>query len=321
MPDFGLGSSPVAERKFGRLDGVGRGAFAGAWCGRNDAVAGKDFKGEVVVGLGAAGFGVVKRDGFAVAGGFGEPDVAGDDGFEQLVAEECFEVFGDLLGEIGAVVEHREQDAFERKGRVEGCGDAVEGGHEFGDAFEGEVFGLHRDEQAICGDQSIEGEEVERGRAVEDDEWVFGADGLKGVAEAELAALGGDQLEVGADHVAGAGDETEVGNFGGECGLVGGRLIEENVVDGQPGLIVGRGAAKAHAAGGVGLGVAVDEEGGDAFEGEGGREVDGGGRFADSALLIDDSDDLGHAKARVAEERVFHVERLGWRACSPWNST
>ena len=53
------------------------------------------------------------------------------------------------------------------------------------------------------------------------------------------------------------------------------------------------GTREAEAAGGVGLGVAVDEEGGDAFEGEGGGEIDGGGGFADATFLVDDGDDAG----------------------------
>ncbi len=52
-----------------------------------------------------------------MAGGFGQADVAGDGGFEELVVEEGLEVFVDLLGEVGAVVVHGEEDAFEARGR------------------------------------------------------------------------------------------------------------------------------------------------------------------------------------------------------------
>ena len=52
-----------------------------------------------------------------MAGGFGEADVARDGGLEELVAEEAAEVVGDLLGEVGAVVVHGEQDAFEGERR------------------------------------------------------------------------------------------------------------------------------------------------------------------------------------------------------------
>ena len=71
---------------------------------------------------------------------------------------------------------------------VEGEGDAVEGGHELGDAFEGEVLGLHGDEEAVGGDQGVEGEEVEGRGAIEQDEGVIGAEGVDGFAEAVFAA-------------------------------------------------------------------------------------------------------------------------------------
>ncbi len=106
-----------------------------------------------------------------------------------------------------------------REGGVEGLGDAVEGGHELGDAFEGEVFGLHGDEEAVGGDEGVEGEEIEGRGAVEEDEGVVGADGSEGLAELEFAAFEGDELDGGADEVFAAGDELEVVDFGGEEGF------------------------------------------------------------------------------------------------------
>ncbi len=117
--------------------------------------------------------------------------------------------------------------------------------------------------------------------------------GAEGVAEAVLAAVLGDELDVGADEVLAAGDEREVGDVGGEDDLVDGVMAHEEVVDVEAGLAIIILTGEAEATGGVGLGVAVDEEGGEAFEGEGCGEVDGGGGLADSSLLVDDSDDLG----------------------------
>ena len=73
------------------------GLLAAELFGALEVVAGEEFQGEVAVGFGAAGAGIVEGDGFAVAGGFGEADVAGDGGVEELVAEEGAQVFGDLL--------------------------------------------------------------------------------------------------------------------------------------------------------------------------------------------------------------------------------
>ena len=80
-----------------------------------------------------------------------------------------------------------------------------------------------------------------------------------------------------------------MGDFGGQDGVGGGVAAHEEVVDGGAVVV----AAEAQASGGVGLGVAVDEQGREAFEGERGGEVDGGGGFADAALLVDDGDDFG----------------------------
>ena len=46
--------------------------------------------------MGAFGVGIVGEGGEAVAGGFGETDVAGDDGIEEQVAEVLFELFADF---------------------------------------------------------------------------------------------------------------------------------------------------------------------------------------------------------------------------------
>src|SRR5580704_12743740 len=56
---------------------------------------GEDFFRELDVGFGAAGTRVVGEDRFAVAGRFGQTDVPGDDGFEDVVLEEFAKVGGD----------------------------------------------------------------------------------------------------------------------------------------------------------------------------------------------------------------------------------
>ncbi len=241
-----------------------------------------------MIGLGSPGAGVIERNGFAVAGGLGEADIAGDGGLEDAVVEEADEVFADLLGEVGSVVEHGEEDAFEGEAGVEAGGDAVEGGHEFGDSFEGEIFGLHGNEEGVGGDEGVEGEEIEGWRAIEEDEGIFGSNGFECFAEAGFAAFDGDELEVCPDHVAGSRDQGEVYDFRGENDLAGGGVSEEEVVDGEAGLVAG----EAEASGGVGLGIDVEEEDGNSFEGDGCGQIDGGGGFAYSALLVHDGDHL-----------------------------
>ena len=52
------------------------------------------------------------RYGHAVAWRFGQADIARNDGFKDLCAEEAAKVGGNLAREGGAVVVHREEDAF-----------------------------------------------------------------------------------------------------------------------------------------------------------------------------------------------------------------
>jgi hypothetical protein len=71
-----------------------------------------------------------------------------------------------------------------------------------------------------------------------------------------------------------------------------GLVAEENVVDAGAG-----GFFDAQAAGGVGLGIEVDQENLLAALGQAGGEIDGGGGLADAAFLVGDGDDgRGHGR-------------------------
>src|ERR1700712_1835459 len=105
--------------------------------GTDDLVVGEKLVCQVAVGFGAAGANVVKLDGLAVAWGFGKPYVARDSGLVELVAEEAFEIFSDLLGEVGALVVHGEDDALEFQFGIKGLLDAADSTEELADAFKG----------------------------------------------------------------------------------------------------------------------------------------------------------------------------------------
>ncbi len=173
----------------------------------------EDFFGEFEMGFGAAGSWVVEDGGFAVAGSFGQTDVAGDGGLIQQLPEEGLEFGGDSLGEVGAVVVHGEDDAFDDEAGIEGLADALDGIEQLADAFEGEVLGLHGDEDGVGCDEGVEGEKVERGRAIEDDDVKLVADGLQGVTQAVFAEFGVDELDIGADEMLGGRDDLELLEF------------------------------------------------------------------------------------------------------------
>ncbi len=213
---------------------------------------------------------------------------------------------------------------------------------ELADAFEGEVLRLHGNEQAVCGHEGVEGEQVECGRAVEDDEVVGDAQLFEGVAKAGLAVLAVHQLEIGADQVATAWDDLEGLDGRGQKERVHGSAAGDEVIDRAVVAI----ARDAEAAGAVGLGIAVDEDALQSFESEGGAEIDRGRGLADATFLVGDSeaDGFRHCKQSYGEaggdanrsnggscgrscgipghRRMFHVEhqKIHRVTCSTWNA-
>ena len=178
---------------------------------------------ELDVAFGAAGAGVVGEDRFAEAGGLGEADAARNDGLEDLVAEELSQIGGHLAGQVGAVVEHGEENAFDFEGVVEGVADAVDRVHEFGDAFEGEELALNRNEDGIGGEQRIECEKVEGRRAVDQDEVVVVRGSRRCASRRRNSRFGHvDQFQIGADQVLVGGDEVEAVEIRRDDGVVGG---------------------------------------------------------------------------------------------------
>src|ERR1039457_2626509 len=104
----------------------------------------EDLFGEFDIAFGPLGSGVIGEDGFAETGRLGQTYAAGDDGAEDLILEEFPEVGGHLTGEVGPVVVHGEEDAFDGQGVLEGFANAVDGIHEFRDALQGKEFALDR---------------------------------------------------------------------------------------------------------------------------------------------------------------------------------
>ena len=114
------------------------------------------------------------------------------------------------------------------------------------------------------------------------------------MAQAVLAVVERDEFDVGAEQVLVRRDEAEVVDLGGERRLLGRDLAHDDLVGaGAVGI-----AEEAEPAGGVGLGIAVDQQRARAERGERGRQVDGGRGLADSALLVRDCDDASHRLRR-----------------------
>ena len=74
-----------------------------------------------------------------------------------------------LLPEIRALVEHRQQHAFDVERRVERGAHAAHRADEIGEPFEREVLAVQRNQHGVGGDERVERQQAERRRAVDED--------------------------------------------------------------------------------------------------------------------------------------------------------
>ncbi len=90
-----------------------------------------------------------------MAGGLGEANIARDYALEYLVSEETAEVCGYLLREGSAVIVHRQKNALDRKVRIDGSADAHMRVQELGNALNGKILALDRDEDRVGRGQRV----------------------------------------------------------------------------------------------------------------------------------------------------------------------
>ncbi len=88
---------------------------------------------------------------------------------KNIFTEKVPEVGLDLASEIGSVVVHGEEDALDLKWLIEGAFDAVDSVHELGDALQSKELALDGNQDAVGSDQRVEGEQIQRGRAIDED--------------------------------------------------------------------------------------------------------------------------------------------------------
>jgi len=270
---------------------------------------------------------IVKDDWFSEAGSLGQAHIARNYALKDLGAKKPAKIGGYLAGESGALIEHGEKNSFDFEARIESAANAHEGVEEFGDAFESELFALDGNHDGVGGDEGVEGKEVESGRAIENDEFVAIVDLAEEGLKLVFAIFGENELDGSASEVFVGGDDIQAVDLGLLDDFLEGFVENEAVVESAAGRVLG----KTDGGGGVGLGVAIDEEGGLIGSGEASGKIDGGRGFADSAFLIGHSNNASHVtpewrKVSRIEEGMQLVSRGTWQGlwkagrCSTWNT-
>lgn len=112
--------------------------------------------------------------------------------------------FCDLLRQDGSAVVHGQQDSCQVKGGVQVLLNAPDGVEQLRNTLQCVVLALNRNEHLTCGSECVDGQESERGRAVDEevvDVIVLHEVVLHRVTEHILATIHGGQLEIGAGQV------------------------------------------------------------------------------------------------------------------------
>ena len=259
---------------------------------------------------------IVENNRLTVTRGLCQPYIARNDGFEDLLAEETPQIGADLLGERGSLVIHGEEDSFNAELAIQSPADAHERVEQFRNSFEREVFTLNRHENCVAGSESIQSEQVERGRTIEQREFVIASDRFQKFSQTEFPLFHGYEFDDSAGKIFVRGNEVESLYL---------RLLEEarrrlvedeSVIEGSARRVFG----ESERSGRVGLGIAIDDERAPFRCSQGGTEVDDRGGLADTAFLIGNSDDPAQSAPRriivddanvanaAGGEQVFHVE-------------
>ena len=115
---------------------------------------------------------------------------------------------------------------------------------------------MDRDEDGVAGSEGVEREEIERWRAVQKDEFILIPEAGQQVLESVLSLIDADQLDRSPDEVFVRGNELQPLNLGLLDYPLEGFAEDERLVESSARWIF----SKSYACGGIGLGVAINEE-------------------------------------------------------------
>src|ERR1700728_205810 len=131
---------------------------------------------ELDIALRASRAGVVHEDRLAVAGRLRQANAAGNYGGQYLVMKEVFEVVRNLPCQVGSLVVHGEQNSLDFEGMRECFADLVDGVHELGNPLQCKKLTLNWDQDRLGCDERVQRQQVEGGRAIDQDVVVTGFD-------------------------------------------------------------------------------------------------------------------------------------------------
>ena len=221
--------------------------------------------------------------------------VAGDHRRVDLAGEVALDLLRHLHREVGARVVHREQHALQLDAGVQRALDDAHGVEQVAQALQRKILRLHRHQQRVRRAQGVQRQQLQRRRAVDEDEVVVGGEGRERVLEQKLPPVAPDHLNARARQRLAGRQHVAVASM--HHGLFRVRAVDDHLVH-----ALRRGLVHAHAGGGVRLRVEVAQQHALARLIQRRDKVDTSGRLADAALLIYDRYGLRQANPRFPFE-------------------
>lgn len=245
---------------------------------------------KIHIGKRAQGPNIIIDDRFPVAGGFAQADVSDDLVLEDAFAESGLELADDFIGESSAAVEKGDHDPQKLEVGVLVLTHTLDDIENVGETFEGQEFGLNRDDDMIGRAQNVKGEEAQAGGRINEDPIELVVELGQNTLQAIDAIFEVHELELDAGEVLVCGKDREVGKAVFEVGHGGLRNADEGMIKRRG----NRAGIKADGTGGVGLRVHVHKERAVSGGAKTGGEIHASGSLSDATFLIIYGDDAGH---------------------------
>src|SRR5437667_7383934 len=157
---------------------------------------------------------VIKNDGLPKRWSFTEANVSRNRMSINSFGEEFSSLFGNLLGQIQASIEHGEENALDPESGVQTILHPSDGSNQLGKSLESKIFALERDQDRIGGGQGINRKKPKGRWAIDENEVVLVLHAIEPGPQPGLACFQPNQFDLGSRKPLTRGDKIETGERG-----------------------------------------------------------------------------------------------------------
>ena len=264
------------------------------------------------IGFAAHAFQIIDQHRLAVGRGFRHPHIARDNGVVDLAAHELAHVGDDLIGQVVARIVHGQHDAVDGEAGIERVAHLLHRLDQLRKSFQGEELALQRHQDGVGGRHRVDGQEIERRRAIHQHIGEGGGVALPGIERAEriaqpegaVARLADLELEPG--EIERRGRDEEARHRGRQDRVAQARPAGQRVI----GRLAAAAAIDAEPGRRIALRIEINNQHLLADSRQRGAEIDRRRGLADAALLVGDREHARRPRGRRRGCRHQDIDRL-----------